>query len=114
MTRTTILGRPAALFLVPFVAALAGCSSKPASGTASLTPPFLETPPRDLTGGQFKFRTTSSGQLPTDEDLFRTISRGADGTGMPPWAYLLADDDRWALVDYVKSFDSRFVTATAL
>src|SRR5262245_40735199 len=70
--------------------------------------PFLVPPPRDFTGGQFKFRTTSSGLLPTDDDLFRTISRGADGTGMPPWKYLLNDEERWALVDYVKTFDTRF------
>jgi mono/diheme cytochrome c family protein len=70
--------------------------------------PFLVPPPRDFTAGQFKFRTTSSGLLPTDDDLFRTISRGANGTGMPPWKYLLSDEDRWALVDYVKSFDARF------
>lgn len=76
--------------------------------------PFLVPPPRDLTAGQFKFRTTSSGALPTDDDLFRTISRGADGTGMPPWQYLLSDDDRWALVDYVKTFDSRFANAHGL
>jgi mono/diheme cytochrome c family protein len=71
-------------------------------------------PPRDFTSGQFKFRTTASGLLPTDDDLFRTISRGADGTGMPPWKYLLTDEERWALVDYVKSFDSRFTSARAL
>ena len=47
--------------------------------------PFLVPPPRDLTAGQYKFRTTAGGQLPTDDDLFRTISRGANGTGMPPW-----------------------------
>ncbi len=76
--------------------------------------PFLVPPPRDFTGGQFKFRSTSSGALPTDQDLFRTISRGADGTGMPPWKYLLTDDERWALVDYVKSFDSRFAAARDL
>jgi mono/diheme cytochrome c family protein len=70
--------------------------------------PFLVPPPRDFTTAEYKFRTTASGQLPTDEDLFRIISRGADGTGMPPWQYLLSDDDRWALVDYVKSFDERF------
>src|SRR5262245_62773613 len=70
--------------------------------------PFLVPPPRDFTGGQFKFRTTASGQLPTDEDLFRTVSRGADGTGMPPWQYLLSDDQRWALVDYIKTFEPRF------
>jgi mono/diheme cytochrome c family protein len=70
--------------------------------------PFLVPPPRDFTAGQFKFRTTASGLLPTDQDLFRTISRGANGTGMPPWKYLLPDEDRWALVDYVKTFDTRF------
>src|SRR5262245_45285769 len=76
--------------------------------------PFLVPPPRDFTAGQFKFRTTASGQLPTDEDLFRTISRGADGTGMPPWKYLLSDDERWALVDYVKTFDTRLASAKGL
>ena len=74
--------------------------------------PFLVPPPRDFTGGQFKFRTTAGGQLPTDEDLFRTISRGANGTGMPPWQYLLNDAERWALVDYVKTFDTRFASAS--
>jgi mono/diheme cytochrome c family protein len=76
--------------------------------------PFLVPVPRDFTSGQFKFRTTASGQLPTDEDLFRTISRGANGTGMPPWQYLLSDADRWALVDYVKTFDTRFASAHGL
>ena len=69
--------------------------------------PFLVPPPRDFVAAQFKFRTTASGQLPTDEDIFRIISRGATGTGMPPWQYLLDDNDRWALVDYVKSFSPR-------
>jgi mono/diheme cytochrome c family protein len=75
--------------------------------------PFLVPPPRDFTTAEFKFRTTAGGELPTDEDLFRTISRGASGTGMPPWAYLLSADDRWALVDYVKTFSPRFAQATA-
>jgi mono/diheme cytochrome c family protein len=75
--------------------------------------PFLVPPPRDLTAGQFKFRTTATGQLPSDDDLFRTISRGANGTGMPPWQYLLSDADRWALVDYVESLDARFERARA-
>jgi mono/diheme cytochrome c family protein len=76
--------------------------------------PFLVPSPRDFTSAQFKFRTTASGLLPTDDDLFRTISRGADGTGMPPWKYLLSDEDRWALVDYVKTFDPRFAAARNL
>ena len=69
--------------------------------------PFLVPPPRDFVAAQYKFRTTASGQLPTDDDIFRTISRGATGTGMPPWQYLLDDGDRWALVDYVKTFSPR-------
>ena len=69
--------------------------------------PFLVPPPRDFVAAQYKFRTTASGQLPTDDDIFRTISRGATGTGMPPWQYLLDDSDRWALVDYVKTFSAR-------
>ncbi len=138
--------------------ALPACSRSPAADSASLTPPFLDTPiaprpataaatvargkevynancvqchgaegrgdgfgapflvppPRDLTAGQFKFRTTASGQLATDDDLFRTISRGANGTGMPPWKYLLSDNDRWALVDYVKTLDARFQSVRSL
>jgi mono/diheme cytochrome c family protein len=70
--------------------------------------PFQVPPPRDFTAGEFKFRTTESGALPTDEDLFRTISRGADGTGMPPWQFLLSSDERWALFDYVKTFSPKF------
>ena len=153
----TRLGLGAAVLLMSG-SVLPACSSKPVSDTASLAPPFLETPvaprpattsatvakgkqlydancahchgqegrgdgygapflvppPRDLTAGQFKFRTTAGGLLPTDDDLFRTISRGANGTGMPPWKYLLTDDERWALVEYVKTFDPRFAKAGAL
>jgi mono/diheme cytochrome c family protein len=75
--------------------------------------PFLVPPPRDFTTAAFKFRTTGSGELPTDADLYRTISRGANGTGMPPWQFLLSNDERWALVDYVKSFSHEFVGRSA-
>lgn len=75
--------------------------------------PFLVPPPRDFTTAAFKFRTTGSGELPTDEDLFRTISRGAGGTGMPPWQYLLSEEERWALVDYVKRFSPAFAERPA-
>ena len=43
---------------------------------------YLDPRPRDFTLGTFKFRTTESGELPTNEDLFRTISRGLQGTAM--------------------------------
>lgn len=70
--------------------------------------PHLTPPPRDFTAAQFKFRTTATGALPTDDDLFRVISRGLNGTGMPPWQYLLTDEERWALVDYIKTFSPKF------
>jgi mono/diheme cytochrome c family protein len=75
--------------------------------------PHLSPAPRDFTSAQFKFRTTSTGALPTDEDLFRVVSRGLNGTGMPPWQYLLTDDERWAVVDYIKTFSPRFAQQPA-
>jgi mono/diheme cytochrome c family protein len=59
--------------------------------------------PRDFTRGVFKFRSTSAGTLPTDDDLFRTITRGVYRTSMPEWS-LLGERERRALVAYVKTF----------
>lgn len=67
----------------------------------------MNPPPRDLTKGEFRVRSTRPGDPPTDDDLFQTISRGLDGTAMPSWAGL-SERDRWALVDVVKSFSRRF------
>lgn len=63
--------------------------------------------PRDLTGESFKLRSTASGELPTDQDLFRTISRGIPGV-MPPFSGL-TEDERWAVIAYVKSFNPLFL-----
>jgi cytochrome c oxidase cbb3-type subunit 2 len=73
-------------------------------GMASM---MLTLKPRDFRPGIFKFRSTPTGSLPTDEDLFETISRGLRGTGM------IARDDlpepeRWAVVEYLKTFSERF------
>lgn len=76
--------------------------------------PFLVPPPRDFVEAEYRFRTTRGGELPTDDDLFRTISRGANGTGMPPWEYMLSEEDRWALVDFIKTFSTRFESQRAL
>ncbi len=67
----------------------------------------LATPPADLTSGVYALRTTEHEALPTDADLFRTISRGIHGTAMPPW-FVLPEHDRWALVAYVKSLSKAF------
>ena len=61
--------------------------------------------PRDFTTGQFRLISTWD-SVPTDEDLFRTISRGMPGSAMPSWAHL-PEETRWGLVHYVKSFSTR-------
>jgi mono/diheme cytochrome c family protein len=63
--------------------------------------------PRDFTSGVFKVRSTPTGSIPTDDDLFATISRGMHGTPMMSWRGL-PEDQRWALVDRLKSFSVRF------
>ena len=60
--------------------------------------------PRDFTSGVYKFRSTPSGSLPTEADLFRTITRGLSGTGMPPFADLLSEPERRALARHVLAF----------
>jgi cytochrome c oxidase cbb3-type subunit 2 len=62
--------------------------------------------PRNFQLGAFKMRSTPSGQPPTDDDLFHTISRGVQGaTGaMMPSFRELSEADRWALVEVVKEF----------
>lgn len=67
----------------------------------------FETPPASFQAGKFKFRSTPSGSLPLDSDLFRTITRGVGRTGMVPQAHL-DEADRWDVVAYVKGFSRRF------
>ncbi len=61
--------------------------------------------PRDFTSGRFKIRSTPT--LPTDDDLFRVVSRGIPGTAMPGWA-ALTEAERWDLVAFVKTLSSAF------
>ena len=72
---------------------------------------YLFTKPRDLTAGRFNIRTTPSGSLPTDADLFRTITVGFPEHRMPTFQYL-SPDERWALVYYIKTLSPRFAERT--
>jgi len=67
--------------------------------------------PRDFTSGQFRLVSTWD-DVPEDEDLFRTISRGMPGSAMPSWSHL-PERTRWGLVHYVKSFSKRSLTIQA-
>lgn len=64
--------------------------------------------PRDFTRGLYKFRTTPTGGIPTDEDLYLTISRGIPGTAMPSWDRLLSVEERMEVVQVLKTFSKRF------
>ena len=65
--------------------------------------------PRDFTKGVYEFRSTPSGALPTDEDIWKVISGGLHGTAMVPWISL-SEEQRWALVAYVENFSSKFAS----
>jgi mono/diheme cytochrome c family protein len=68
---------------------------------------YLDPKPRDFTAGTFKCRSTPTGSIPLDVDLFQTIKRGIDTTGMPAWSPL-TDQQRADFVAYIKTFSSRF------
>ncbi len=57
---------------------------------------------RDFTSGIFKFRSTPSGQPPTDEDFIRITKRGNPGTAMPAYGEKISDDDIMLIADYIK------------
>ena len=68
----------------------------------------LSTKPRNFTKGIYKFRSTPSGELPTDKDLLRTIAVGIPGTAMEGYQEL-PQTDLLALVAYLKTFSPRFL-----
>jgi mono/diheme cytochrome c family protein len=63
--------------------------------------------PRDFTAGVFKFRSTPTGELPTDEDLLRTVRQGIPRSGMPSHKDL-SEAEIEAVVEYIKTFSLRW------
>lgn len=63
--------------------------------------------PRDFTAGVFKFRSTPSGDLPTDDDLMRTVTEGISRSGMPSHTDV-SEADRKAVIAYIKTFSPRW------
>ena len=80
----------------------AGCHGARGDGNGPAAT-FLDPRPRDFTAPAFRFRSTPSGALPTDADLFRTLTRGVRGTAMPSWHDLPAAD-RVAVIRHLKGF----------
>ncbi|MGD9366249.1 MAG: c-type cytochrome [Desulfobacteraceae bacterium] len=67
----------------------------------------IETFPRDFTFGTFKFRSASTGCLPSPEDLQRTIKEGIDRSFMPPQEKI-SDEELRGVTEYVMTFSDRF------
>jgi len=84
----------------------ASCHGEEGDGTGDFAR-FMDPKPRDFTEGTYKFRTTESGSLPQDIDIYRTITSGVRKSSMPAW-FALPGRDRWALVHYVKTFSEYF------
>jgi cytochrome c oxidase cbb3-type subunit 2 len=70
---------------------------------------WIDPKPRDFTAATFKCRSTPTGTLPTDEDLYNAITRGFNTSNMPQWRPLTPQT--WAdLIAYVKTFSPRWKT----
>lgn len=76
--------------------------------------PLLSPKPRDFSSGKFKFRSTESGSIPTDQDLIRSINEGIHGTSMTGWSDFVAGDSLTSVVEYVKMFSPRFARETPM
>ncbi len=58
---------------------------------------------RDFTVGNYRFRSTASGEAPLDQDLMRVITEGIPGT-MPSFRGL-SEQARWQVIAYLKQFN---------
>lgn len=61
---------------------------------------FLRPLPRNFVAGNFKFRSTPTGKLPTEDDLMRTITCGLPGSSMPGFP-LVPEVERKNVARYV-------------
>jgi mono/diheme cytochrome c family protein len=91
---------------VLYQAKCAHCHGTTGAGDGPATA-HLRPTPRDFTSSIFKFRTTASGELPTDNDIKRSIREGMPYTAMPPWPSL-SEAEVTNLMYYIKTFADDF------
>jgi mono/diheme cytochrome c family protein len=88
-----------------------GCHGNLGDGNGEVAQ-WLEPPmwpkPRNFQLGIFKCRSTLTGTLPTDQDLYDAISRGFDRSAMPVWN-TFTKQERADLVAWVKHFSPRWL-----
>ena len=67
-----------------------GCHGQKGDGNGP-SAEFLNPKPRDFTAGVYKFKSTLGKEtLPTDSDIFTTLTHGLWGTSMPSW-YMVSE-----------------------
>jgi mono/diheme cytochrome c family protein len=85
-----------------------GCHGARGNGDGE-NAPYVTPAPRNFVTATFKCRSTPTGTLPLDSDLYITLIRGFNFTNMPSWATLTAQN-RADLVAFIKTFSARWVT----
>jgi mono/diheme cytochrome c family protein len=88
-----------------------GCHGARGDGTGE-NGPYLNILPRNFVAATFKCRSTVTGTLPTDEDLFEAMTRGFNNSNMPSWIPL-THQNRADLVAFIKTFSPRWKTEKA-
>jgi mono/diheme cytochrome c family protein len=83
-----------------------GCHGARGNGDGE-NAPYVTPLPRNFVQATFKCRSTPTGTLPVDSDLYNTLIRGFVFTNMPSWA-ALTNQQRADLVAFIKSFSPRF------
>lgn len=78
----------------------AACHGESGDGNGSAAV-WLFPKPRNFSAGLYKIQSTPSGSLPSDEDLYRSVTHGLGGSSMPGFSYLPEEDLR-RVVQYVK------------
>jgi len=88
-----------------------GCHGEEGNGEGN-NAQWIDPKPRDFTEATFRWRSTPTGTLPTDQDLYDTITRGVVGTFMPSWRPL---PPQWRVdvLAYIKTFSPKWKTQKA-
>jgi mono/diheme cytochrome c family protein len=83
-----------------------GCHGPDGNGQG-MNAQWIDPKPRDFTEATFKCRSTPTGTLPLDEDLYNAITRGFVDTNMPSWRPL-NPQQRADLVAFIKTWSPRW------
>jgi cytochrome c oxidase cbb3-type subunit 2 len=68
---------------------------------------YLNILPRNFVAASFKCRSTPTGTLPTDQDLYNSLDRGLVNSNMPSWI-TLTNQNRADLIAFIKTFSPRW------